>query len=398
MEFLRDKLTTKTIGFICKATGPLPLPSSAGYLHHRRGDRQDTDLILQAVGNYKHKYRAAAACTALHGQNNSENTVISIYRILRAVVPLAAVSLATPLFAQSYPAKPIRLVLPYPPGGGTDIIARPLAQLISASLGQQMVIENRGGAGGNIGMDAVAKAAPDGYTLVFAITAQLAVNPSLYPKLPYDLIRDFTPISLIGMAPYLLVVHPALPVRSVRELVALARAKPDELRYGSAGNGSGSHLAGEMLNSLARVKTMHIPYKGGAPAMTDLVAGQLQLSYLTYTSTSGFIRAGRLRALGVTTAKRSPALPDLPAISETVPGYDSAVWYGALAPAGTPADIIARLNREFIAALKNNELRQRLIPDAFEPLGTTPEYFGDYMKSEIARWAKLVKATGTKID
>jgi tripartite-type tricarboxylate transporter receptor subunit TctC len=314
------------------------------------------------------------------------------------IAPLAAVLLATPLFAQSYPAKPIRLVLPYPPGGGTDIIARPLAQLISASMGQQMVIENRGGAGGNIGMDAVAKAAPDGYTLVFAITAQLAVNPSLYPKLPYDLIRDFTPISLIGMAPYLLVAHPALPVRSVKELVALARAKPDELRYGSAGNGSGSHLAGEMLNSLARVKSVHIPYKGGAPAMTDLVAGQLQLSYLTYTSTSGFIRAGRLRALGVTTAKRSPALPDLPAISETVPGYDSAVWYGALAPAGTLADIIARLNREFIAALKNNELRQRLIPDAFEPLGTTPEYLGDYMKSEIARWAKLVKATGTKID
>jgi tripartite-type tricarboxylate transporter receptor subunit TctC len=331
-------------------------------------------------------------------EQQREYSVISIYRILRAVVPLAAVSLATPLFAQSYPAKPIRLVLPYPPGGGTDIIARPLAQLISASLGQQMVIENRGGAGGNIGMDAVAKAAPDGYTLVFAITAQLAVNPSLYPKLPYDLLRDFTPISLIGMAPYLLVAHPALPVRSVRELVALARAKPDELRYGSAGNGSGSHLAGEMLNSLARVKSVHIPYKGGAPAMTDLVAGQLQLSYLTYTSTSGFIRAGRLRALGVTTAKRSPALPDLPAISETVPGYDSAVWYGALAPAGTPADIMARLNREFIAALKNNELRQRLIPDAFEPLGTTPEYFGDYMKSEIARWAKLIKATGTKID
>ena len=153
-----------------------------------------------------------------------------------------------------------------------------------------------------------------------------------------------------------------------------------------------------MLNSLARVKSLHIPYKGGAPALTDLVAGQLQLSYLTYTSTSGFIRAGRLRALAVTTAKRSPALPDLPEIAETVPGYDSAVWYGVLAPAGTPADIIARLNREFLAALKNTELRQRLIPEAFEPIGTTPEYFGDYMKSEIARWAKLVKATGTKID
>ena len=247
-------------------------------------------------------------------------------------------------------------------------------------------------------MDFVAKSPPDGYTLVFAITAQLAVNPSLYPKLSYDLIRDFTPISLLGIAPYLLVTHPALPVKSVKELVALARAKPEELRFGSAGNGSGAHLAGALLNSLAGVKTVHIPYKGGGPAMTDLVAGQLQLSYLTYTSSNGFIRAGRLRALGVTTAKRSPVLPDLPAIAESVPGYDSAVWYGVLAPAGTPADIIARLNREFLAALKNTELRQRLIPEAFEPIGTPPEQLGEYMKSEIARWAKLVKATGTKID
>ena len=307
-------------------------------------------------------------------------------------------ALAVPVFAQGYPSKPIRLILPYPPGGGSDIVARPLAQLVGAGIGQLMVVENRGGAGGNIGMELAAKAPPDGYTLVFALTAQLAVNPSLYPKLPYDVLRDFAPISLLGKAPFLLVVHPALPVRSVKDLVALARAKPDELRYGSAGNGSGSHLAGEMLNSLARVQSLHIPYKGGAPALIDLVAGQLQLSYLTYTSTSGFIRAGRLRALGVTTAKRSPALPDLPAIAESVPGYDSAVWYGVLAPAGTPADIIARLNREFLAALRNNELRQRLIPEAFEPIGTTPEYFGDYMKSEIARWAKLVKDTGTKID
>ncbi|HTE14539.1 MAG TPA: tripartite tricarboxylate transporter substrate binding protein [Burkholderiales bacterium] len=311
---------------------------------------------------------------------------------------LLATALAAPVSAQTYPSKPIRLVVPYPPGGGSDIVARPLAQLVSASIGQQVVIDNRSGAGGNIGMEFVAKAPPDGYTLIWGITAQLAVNPSLYPKLNYDLIRDFAPISLMGIAPYLLVAHPALPVKSVNQLVALARAKPGEVRYGSAGNGSGSHLAGEMLNSLARINTLHIPYKGGAPAMTDLVAGQLQLSYLTYTSTSGFIRSGRLRALGVTTAKRSAALPDLPAISEAVPGYDSAVWYGLLAPAGTPADIIARLNREFLAALKNTEVRQRLMAEAFEPIGGSPEYLGDYMKKEIARWAKLVKETGTKID
>jgi tripartite-type tricarboxylate transporter receptor subunit TctC len=300
--------------------------------------------------------------------------------------------------AQTYPAKPVRLVVPYPPGGGSDIVARPLAQLVSASMGQQIVIENRAGAGGNIGMELVAKAPPDGYTLIWGITAQLAVNPALYPKLNYDLIRDFAPIALMGIAPYLMVAHPSLPAKSVGELVTLARAHPGEMRFGSAGNGSGSHLAGEMLNSLARIKTVHIPYKGGAPAMTDLVAGQLQLSYLTYTSTSGFIRAGRLRALAVTTAKRSPALPDLPAVSEAVPGYDSSVWYGLLAPAGTPPDIIARLNREFVAALKNTEVRNRLMADAFEPLGTTPEHLGDYMKKEIARWARLVKATNTRID
>jgi len=328
---------------------------------------------------------------------NKGKILIAVVRAAIWAVALTAAS-TMPVFSQSYPSKPVRLVLPYPPGGGSDIIARPLAQLISASMGQQMIIENRGGAGGNIGMDAVAKSPPDGYTLVFAITAQLAVNPSLYPKLPYDLIRDFSPISLLGIAPYILVTHPTLPVKSVKELVALARAKPDELRYGSAGNGSGAHLAGEMLNSLARVKTVHIPYKGGGPAMIDLVAGQSQFSYLTYTSSNEFIRAGRLRALGVTTVKRSPVLPDLPAIAETLPGYDSAVWYGVLAPAGTPADIIARLNREFLAALKNTELRQRLMTEAFDPIGTPPEQLGAYMKSEIARWAKLVKATGTKID
>ena len=301
-------------------------------------------------------------------------------------------------FAQSYPTKPIRLVVPYPAGGGSDIVARPLAQLAGAGLGQQVVIDNRGGAGGNIGMELVAKAPADGYTLIWGITAQLAVNPALYPKLNYDLIRDFAPVSLMGIAPYLLVVHPALPAKSLADLLALARARPAALSYGSAGNGSGSHLAGEMLNSLARIKTTHVPYKGGAPAMVDLVAGQLQISYLTYTSTHPFIRSGRLRALGVTTAKRSPVLPDLPAIAEVAPGYDSAVWYGLLAPAGTPADIIVRLNREFTGALKNAEVRQRLMAEAFEPLGSTPEYLGDYMKKEIVRWGKLVKETGARID
>lgn len=312
-------------------------------------------------------------------------------------LPLAAASML-PAWGQGYPLKPLRLVIPYPPGGGSDIIARPLMQLMSASMGQQVVVDNRGGAGGNIGMEVVAKSPPDGYTIGWGITAQLAVNPSLYPKLGYDLLRDFAPISLLGVAPYVLSVHPALPAKSAKELAQLARAQPGALSFGSAGNGSGAHLAGEMFNSLARVKMLHVPYKGGALAMTDLVAGQLQLSYLTYTSSHPFIRSGRLRALGVTTAKRSPALPDLPAIAETLPGYDSAVWYGVFAPAGTPAEIIARLNREFLAALKNAELRQRLMAESFEPIGTPPEGLAEYMKREIPRWAKLVKETGARID
>jgi tripartite-type tricarboxylate transporter receptor subunit TctC len=300
--------------------------------------------------------------------------------------------------ASGWPDKPVKVIVPYAAGGGTDAIARPWCDELSKALGQQFVIENRGGASGMIGVEALAKSPPDGYTLIWGITAQLAVNPSLYPKLPYDLIRDFAPVSLLGIAPYLLVTHPTLPVKSVKDLVTLARAQPGTLTFGSAGNGSGAHLAGEMLNSLANVKTIHVPYKGGGPAMIDLVAGQLQLSYLTYTSSHPFIRAGRLRALGVTTTKRSLALPDLPAIAESVPGYDSAVWYGVLAPAATPAEIIARLNREFLAALKNTELRQRLLTEAFEPIGTPPEELGVYMKSEITRWAKLVKATGARID
>jgi tripartite-type tricarboxylate transporter receptor subunit TctC len=328
---------------------------------------------------------------------NFWSAVALIAQVFTTVLPVQAQTPSTGS-GQTYPAKPIRVVIPYPPGGGTDVILRPLAQLMSASMGQQVVVENRGGAGGNIGMEYVAKSPADGYTLVFAITAQLAVNPSLYPRLPYDLMRDYAPISLLGIAPYVLTVHPTLPVKSVKELVALAKAKPDELRFGSGGNGSGAHLAGAMFNSLANVKMVHVPYKGGGPAMVDLVAGQLQLSYLTYTSSNSFIRGGRLRALGVTTARRSAALPDMPAIAESIPGYDSAVWYGVLAPAGTSGEIIARLNRELLAALKNNDLRQRLMTEAFEPIGTPPEELGAYMKSEIARWAKLIKATGTRID
>jgi tripartite-type tricarboxylate transporter receptor subunit TctC len=311
---------------------------------------------------------------------------------------LIALVVTSNAFAQSYPVKPIRLVLPYPPGGGTDVIARPLAQKLTEQLGQQVIVDNRGGAGGNIGMEFVAKSPADGYTLLFALTAQYAVNPSLYPKLPYDPVRDYAPISLLANAPYLLVVHPALPAKSVAELVALVKARPGQLSYSSSGNGSGAHLAGEMLRSLAHVEIVHVPYKGAGPAMPDLIAGQVQLSFITYTAAGPHIKTSRLRALGVTTAKRSPTLPDLPAIGETVAGYDSAVWYGFAAPAGTPPEIVSKLNTEVLRVLAAPDFRSRITLEAVSPIGSTPEEFGSFMKSEIVRWAKVVRDSGAKVD
>jgi tripartite-type tricarboxylate transporter receptor subunit TctC len=301
-------------------------------------------------------------------------------------------------WAQNYPSKPVRMVVPYPPGGGTDIIARPLAQRLTEGLGQQVIVDNRAGASGNLGMESVAKTPPDGYTIVLALNAQWAVNPSLYQKLPYDPVRDFAPITLLGAAPYLLVVHPTLPAKSIKEFIALAKSKPNELRFSSSGNGSGAHLAAAMLDSMTGTKTTHIPYKGAGQAMPDLIAGQVQFSYVTYTAAGPFVRTGRLRALGVTSARRSAALPDLPAISEVVPGYDAQVWYGIAAPAGTPSDIITRLNGEAKRALNHPDMGQRLITEAFEPIGSTPEYLGNYIKSEIVRWGAIVKASGAQVD
>ena len=311
---------------------------------------------------------------------------------------LLALLTASQVCAQSYPNKPIRLVLPYPPGGGTDVIARPLAQKLTENLGQQVIVDNRGGANGNIGMEFVAKSPPDGYTLLFALTAQFAVNPSLYPKLPYDPVRDYAPISLLANAPYLLIVHPSLPVKSVPELLAFVKQRPGQLAYSSAGNGSGAHLAGEMLRSLARVNFVHVPYKGIGLAMPDLIAGQVQLSFVTYTAAGPHVKTGRLRALGVTTAKRSPTLPDLPAIAESVPGYDSAVWYGFAAPAGTPGETVARLNSEVLRVLAAPDFRSRIMLEAVAPIGSTAEEFGSFIRSEIARWAQVVKDSGAKVD
>ncbi|MBI4207283.1 MAG: tripartite tricarboxylate transporter substrate binding protein [Betaproteobacteria bacterium] len=299
----------------------------------------------------------------------------------------------------SYPAKPVRLVLPYPPGGGSDTIARPLAQRLTEFMGQQVIVDNRGGAGGNIGMEHVARSTPDGYTIVTALTAQLAVNVSLYRKLPYDPVKDFAPITLLAEGPYLLVVHPSLPVKSVKQLIALARARPNQIVYASSGNGSGGHLAAELLNSMTGIRMLHVPYKGGGPALVDLLAGQVQVLFATYASGRGHIESGRMRALAVSTAKRPAAIPGLPTVAEAgVPGYDSGVWYAFLAPAGTPRDIVGKLNREIVRALNHPDYRKMLVNAAIDPIGGAPEELGQHIRREIGKWAKVVKDAGVRVD
>ena len=324
-------------------------------------------------------------------------------RVIRASVALSVfvvmASLSTPAAAQAYPVKPVRLVLPYPPGGGSDTIGRPLAQKLSESLGQQVVVENRGGANGNIGMEHAARAAPDGYTLVFALTAQLAVNPALYGKIPYDPVKDFAPITLLGSGVYILVVHPSLPVKTVKQLVALAKAQPGQIAYSSSGNGSGGHLAAELMNSMAGIKMLHVPYKGGGPALVDLIAGQVQVLFSTQLASWPHIQSGRIRALAVSTAKRPASIPDLPTIAEAgLPGYDAGVWYGVLAPAGTPRDIVMRLNGDIIKALGQPDYRALLVNNGIEPIGSPPGELGQYIRSELVKWAKVVKEAGVRVD
>jgi len=302
-------------------------------------------------------------------------------------------------FAQPYPVKPIRLVLPYPPGGGSDTIARPLAQKMSEGFGQQVVVENRGGAGGNIGMEYVARAAPDGYTIVLALTAQLAVNPGLYQKIPYDPIKDYAPVTLLCSGGYILVVHPSLPVKTVKEFIAFARSRPGQIAYSSSGNGSGGHLAAELLNSMAGIKMLHVPYKGGGPALMDLIAGQVQVLFATQLSSWPHVQSGRIRALASSIAKRPASLPDLPTVAEAgVPGFDAGVWYAVLAPAGTPREIVMRLNSEIARVLKQPDYRKLLVNNTIEPIGSPPEELARYIKSELVKWAKVIKDANVRVD
>lgn len=295
-----------------------------------------------------------------------------------------------PGVAQSYPTKPIRMIIPAAPGGGVDTIGRALGQKLSESLGQPVVPDNRAGAGTMIGSVLTVKAPPDGYTFLM-VTNSHAINASVQKNLKYDPVKDFSVVSLLAVSPYLLVVHPSVPAKSVRELVALARKRPMELLFASAGTASATHLAGELFKIMAKINITHVPYKGGTPAVTDLVGGHVQIMFNNLISVMALAKSGRLRALAVTSAKRLPLLPDLPTVAESgLPGYEAASWYGALLPAGTAAQIVAILNRELIKAIKTQDVRDRLVSEGAEVIGSTPEEFAHYMRNDIERWHNLV--------
>ena len=318
---------------------------------------------------------------------------------IRILVLLALALIVAAAVAQgtAYPAKPVRIVVPSSPGGGTDILARVLAQKLSESQGQQFVVENRSGAGQVIGIEAVARSAPDGYTLLMAASA-IVINEVLYAKPPYDTLRDFVPVTLGASLPNILVVHPALPVKSVRELIALAKARPGQLNYSSAGSGTSPHLSMELFRLMAGITLTHVPYKGTGPATVDLVAGQVQLSMPNVLTALPQIKGGKLRGLGVTSAKRATGLPDIPAIAETLPGYEAIQWYGLLAPAGTPREIVNKVQAETARILVLPEVKARLAADGADAVGNRPEEFAAYIRTEIAKWGKVAKAGGIKLE
>jgi tripartite-type tricarboxylate transporter receptor subunit TctC len=303
------------------------------------------------------------------------------------------------LQAQSWPAKPLRMIVPFPPGGAVDISARAIGAELTRSLGQQVIADNRVGAGGNIAAEAAARAAPDGYTLFMATSAILAINPALYTKVPFDPVNDFSPVSLVVSSDNILVLHPAVPAKSILELVALAKANPGTYSYASAGNGSSTHLAAEMFKMLAGVDLLHVPYKGGPPAVTALLAGEVHMNFDLIPSALPHIRSGKMRALGVAGARRSPLLPELPVISENgVPGYESSVWFGVVVPAGTPQPIVSRLSADIARGVQQPELRERLTNMGYEVTSTTPEQMSAMIRAEIPKWARVVKAAGVRIE
>jgi len=322
----------------------------------------------------------------------TRRTILAVLTVAAAVfAPLASA-------AQGYPNRPIHLVLPFSPGGTTDVPGRIIAQKLSEALGEPIIVENKPGAGSTIGTDFVAKAKPDGYTLLLTSTTHV-LSAHLYKHLPYDPLKDFEPVTLVASGPYVLVVNPKLPVKSVRELIALAKSEPGKIDYASSGNGSSQHLVGALFASMAGIQLNHIPYRGSGPAMADLIAGQVKVGFPGTPLALPQIKAGRLRALAVTTKKRSPELPDVPTIAESgVPGYEATIWLGLLAPAGTPREIVDRLHAEVVKVLKDPGVQKSILATGVEAESMTPEEFGTYLRSEYEKWGKVVRESGAVVN
>jgi tripartite-type tricarboxylate transporter receptor subunit TctC len=317
---------------------------------------------------------------------------------MKLLLKILLFAVVSSVFAQPYPKNPVRVILPFPAGGGVDAAGRVLAQALTVSLGKAFVIENRGGANGNIGTEAVAKAPADGYTLLFT-GAGFVTNPSLYKKVPYDPVKDFEPVSLMAVGPNVLVVHPSLGVHSVRELIAAAKARPGEIGFAGSGSGSTPHLAGELFNVMAGVKMIHIPYRGSGPAMIGLLSGDAPVMFLPAINAGPQIAAGRVRALAVTSRERLPAMPDLPTVAESgLPGYESSQWYGVLAPAGTPPEILDFLGSQIGNIMRDPAMRSRMSGDGLVPIGSSREQLRLHIKTEIEKWAKLISASGATVD
>jgi len=323
---------------------------------------------------------------------------MNVQRWMSSLVVAVALVAAGDAAAQAYPTKSIRLVAPSTPGDAPDVIARLIAERLSVALGQQVVVENRPGAGGVVGSEIVAKAAPDGYTLIMGNAGSHGINAAVYSKLPYDILKDFAPVSQIAIAPNIFVVNPGLPVTTIQELIAYAKARPGQLSYASGGNGSSSHMSMELLKSMAGIDVVHVPYKGSTPALTDVISGQDAVMSVNMPPAVPHVKAGKLRALAVTTRARTPSMPDLPTVAETLPGYETVAWFGVLAPAGTPKDVVNRLSAEIGRIARSPEMRERLAGMGAEPFGGTPEEFAAVMARDIAKWTELAKSVGIKID
>jgi len=316
------------------------------------------------------------------------------------VVFLAGALPAADALAQAaYPSRPVKLVVPFPPGGPLDAVGRAIAQKLTEAWGQSVVVDNRPGAGGNIGADLVAKSAPDGYTVVMGALSTHAVNPSLYPSMPYDAVKDFAPITLVAYTPNVLLANPALPVKNVAEMLALAKAKPGTLNFGSTSQGGSPHMSGELLKTMAQIDIQHVPYKGGGPMLIDLIGGQIQLGFDNLPSAIAHVRSGKVRALAVTTAKRWPGAPEIPTLAEAgVPGYEASAWFGLLAPAATPKPVVELLQRHVAAILRLPEVEKQFFEQGAQPSGNTPDEFARMITGELQKWAKVVAATGVKLE